>query len=134
MAFALTYCPPEVSPGCTGHAVVDRFPDCLTEALFCSDFDAWTGSVDGFGTWVGLVIQHEAEDIMGPGDCKVTIPADTYMVISATEHGHIRAESFPNAERAQAAYDDWEALYGRWLDASDMREVSIVSSTGRIGR
>lgn len=134
MAFTLTYCPPEVSPGCTGHAVVDKFPDCLTEALFCSDFDASAGSVDGFGTWFGLVIQDAPQTINGPGDGEVTIPAHTYMVISENEHGHIRVESFPSAEGAQSAYDDWEALYDRWEAASDMREASIVSSTGRIGR
>ncbi len=124
----------EVSPNCPGHSVMDKFPDCLTEALYGGMFDAETGTVDGFGAWVGLVIQAEAETVNNGTDTPVTIPTGTALIITENDRGHIRVEEFTTAEEAQAAYDEWERLYGEWCEVAEAREAMITSSTGRVGR
>lgn len=129
----LYHCPKEISPNCDGHAGVDKFDSCLVEALFYADHDAQTGDVDGFGRWVCLVIQDEAETLDSNRDLPVTIPAGTYMVITTDDHGFVGYDVYESAQQAQEAFDGWEARYGAYLDAFEAREYVITSSTGRIG-
>jgi hypothetical protein len=136
MAFTLKRCDAEVSPKCPGHSPVGKFPDCLIEALYGGSFDEETGTVDGFNRWVGLIIQAEAEtvDMDTVAEIPVTIPAGTFLIITENDQGHIGVETYPNAEEAQSAFDEWERLYGLWCEAEEAREAEIMTSSGRIGR
>lgn len=128
-----TTCPAEISPDCPGHQGWEKFPDCLSDALYHNDNDSETGTVDGFGWWVALYVQDMAETI-DHGDIKVTIPAGTFLIIRENDRGHIHTDEYDSAEEAQAAFDDWEARYGAYLDECDAYELGITSSTGRVGR
>jgi hypothetical protein len=134
MAFILKHCDAEVSPRCPGHSTVDKFPDCLIEALYGGMFDEETGTVDGFDRWVGLIIQAEAETVDTVTEIPVTIPAGTFLIITENDQGHIGVETYPTAEEAQSAFDEWERRYGLWCDAEEAREAEIMISNGRIGR
>lgn len=129
----MTICDPAISPNCPGHKPVDKFRDCLTEALFYADHDATTGTVDGFGVWVGLIIQDMAETLDSTRDLPVTIPAGTFLVLTEDDRGFVGVDQFDTAEDAQARFDTWEAAYGDYRAGQDAREYAIVSSTGRIG-
>lgn len=126
-------CPAEVSPNCPGHTVTEKYRDCLTAALIECPDDT-TGNVDGFGLWVGLVIQAEAIELPSGAGVPVFIPADTYRLISEDNDGHVVSVEFQTAEGAQRAFDDWQDDYSAYLHAVDMREHAITSSTGRVGR
>lgn len=132
-AWTVTRCPEDVSPDCPGHQGWERFAECLTEALYYSTDNGRTGNVDGFGWWVALFIQDTAETI-DHDDLKVTIPAGTYLIIRENDQGHIHVDEYETAEEAQAAFDDWEARYAAYLNEQDARELSITSSTGRVGK
>lgn len=133
VVFTITHCPADMSAKCPGHAVVDKFPDCLTEAVYGGMFDEETGTVDGFGVWVGLVIQEVAETINNGTDTPVTIPAGTFLIVTENDQGHIWVDTYPTAEAAQSAYDTWERLYAEWSEVAEAREAAITSSTGRVG-
>lgn len=125
-------CPVEVAPGCGLHTPMDKWQSCLVRALF-ADPEEQTGSVDGFGMWVGLNLIHDAvtlEDTWGP----VHVPANTFMLIGENNSGHISVVEFSTAEAAQEAFDDFEADYAAYLHGVETREYTIVSSTGRTGR
>lgn len=128
-----TRCNGEVTPVCPGHSPLDKYPDCLTEALYGGMFDAETGTVDGFGMWVGLVIQTEAETVDGGQGVEVVIPAGTCLIITENDQGHLTVTTYDTAEEAQSAYDEWERLYGEWCEVAEAREAMITSSTGRVG-
>lgn len=134
VASTLYHCEAEVSPQCPGHKAVDKFPDCLTEALYGGFVDEQTGTVDGFGWWVALIIQNTAETVDTMVDVPVTIPAGTFMVIVENDRGHIGVETFPTAEAAQACFDQWDTTYGEWLEIAEIREATIAASMGRVGR
>lgn len=130
----LTKCDPVVSPECPGHASVDKFPDCLSTALYGSNFDATTGTVDGFNRWVGLVIQAEAETIdCHENDIPVTIPAGFAAVLTEDDRGFIGWTTYDTAEAAQHDFDRWESAYADYCEDAECREARIVSSTGRTG-
>lgn len=118
---------------CPGHSPFDKYPDCLTEALYGGMFDAETGTVDGFGYWVGLVIQAEAETVDGGEGVEVVIPAGTCLTIVENDRGHLTVTTYDTAEEAQTAFDDWEERFGAYLDSVDTREARITSSTGKVG-
>lgn len=129
-------CSAEMSPDCPGHEWWERLSDCLTVALHATTDDGSTGNVDGFGLHVRLFIQETTETIDGcayPDTVKVTIPAGTYRLLIEDDQGHVTVLDYDTAERAQAAFDLWEERYSAYLDAEEMRELNIVSSTGRIG-
>lgn len=130
-------CPAEVSPDCQGHSWADKFTDCVTSALYGA-VDAETGSVDGWGLWVGLVIQTDPVELPGAHG-PVFIPGDTYRLISEDSDGRIVVATFETAAGAQQGFDDLDDAYGGYRrgmedHAVDMREKHITSSTGRIGR
>lgn len=124
-------CPPEVSPNCPGHAGWQKFGTCLHEALHHADHDAQTGHCDGFGRWVGLIIQEESETLDSNRDLPVTIPAGTFVLLHEDDAGFTLMEEFPTAQAAQAEFDAWEARYDAWQDAEDTREAQIIASQGR---
>lgn len=135
MAFTLKHCDAKVSPACPGHSVVDKFRSCLIDALYGATFNDTTGTVDGFGRWVGLVIQDAAETIHGHSDgIPVTIPAGTYGLLFEDEYGFVDWQTYTSAEDAQHAFDRWAELYGLWCEAEEAREAEIMMSSGRIGR
>lgn len=124
-------CSLEVSPDCDGHEGWRKFSSCLAEVAYMYP-DMSTGNVDGFGMWVGLMIQEKAEqvDMMG---IKVSIPAGTYAVVRENDRGFIGFEVFETAGAAQERFDAWESAYGAYEEACEHREHTITSSTGRIG-
>lgn len=124
-------CSLEVSPDCDGHEGWRKFSSCLAEVAYLWPDDI-TGSVDGFGTWVGLMIQEKAERIEMMG-IDITIPAGTYAVVREDEQGFIGFEVFDTAEAAQDRFDDWSRAYGLYLADQEHAEHTITSSTGRIG-
>ena len=130
-------CDPNVSPDCRGHSTKDRFRDCLTSALYGA-VDAETGNVDGWGLWVGLVIQTDAVELCGAHG-PVYVPGDTYMLIGEDSDGRIIVSPFRTAEYVQRAFDDLDDAYQGYLrgmedHVRDVREAHITASTGRIGR
>jgi hypothetical protein len=129
MAWKTTHCPASVSPKCPGHQGWEKFPDCLTEALYAAP-DETTGDVDGFGYWYGLVIQEKAETLESD-TCPVTIPAGTFWLISESNQGHVTVTEYLTAQEAQQAYDLADIAYGEWCAGQDYAEYSIVSSTGQ---
>lgn len=127
-----THCDRSISPNCPGHEGTDKFGSCLAEALHYCDHDDTTGDADGFGRWVGLVIQTESETLDSDRDLPVTIPAGTYAIVSEDGCGFTSMDTYDTAEQAQAAFDDWADRYGLYLAEADRREFDIIHSTGRV--
>lgn len=129
-------CDPSITPSCPGHESWENLSDCLTAALYGCTHDDSTGTVDGFGVWVGLVCQDLAEtlDPEMPDGVGVTIPAGTYCLIIETKSGSVTRLDYDTAEQAQAAFDLWEQQYEAYCEQVEYRENRITSSTGRVGR
>jgi hypothetical protein len=132
--FTITRCPVEISPECPGHEQWQKFKTCLITALYGDTFNYTTGTVDGFGRWVGLVIQDTAETVDTVEGVPVTIPAGTYALLMEDDHGFIDWQTYTTAEDAQHAFDSWAEAYGLWCEAEDAREAEIMATSGRIGR
>lgn len=127
--YVVTYCDKAIAPACPGHSAVDKWPNCVTQE--CWQYpDEVTGNVDGFGYFVALIIQPKDETT----SAGILIKAGTYLVIRETDAGHIYVTAFDSADQAQAAFDEWEALYGAYCHGEDLKETSIMASSGRIGR
>jgi hypothetical protein len=131
----IKHCDPSVSPDCPGHYGWQKLGSCLIEALYGSTPDDVTGTVDGFGKWVGLFTQDQAETIdmlSDPGTIKVTIPAGTYGLLIEDEYGAVDWQEYTDAQAAQDAFDTWVIEYDRWDAEAEMREFSIVSSVAGV--
>lgn len=127
MKWTASYCDKAVSPQCPGHEGWEKFPDCLSRALYHAP-DESTGSVD-WDYWVGLVIQEQTETL-DSDTCPVTVAAGTYMTIAENDHGNITIRTYDTAHEAQAAFDESDIAYGEWLSGQDEREWHVMTSTG----
>lgn len=123
-------CDPAISPMCPGHEGWEKWPDCLTPALWHA-CDAQTGTVESPIGYVVLIIQEKAESL-DSDECPVTIPAGTYMTIRENDQGHISVTSYESAQAAQDGFDEAERAYGDWSWEQDCRELDIIASTGRV--
>lgn len=132
MTWTTTYCEKAVSPKCPGHQGWEKWPDCLTPALWYAN-DGETGNCDSPVGFVVLIIQDE-EESLSSDECPVTIPAGTYMTIRENDQGHISVTNYDTAQDAQDAFDGAIEAYDAYMWAEEVRDLGIVSSTGRMDR
>ena len=130
MNWPTTHCDKAVSPMCPGHQGWEKWPDCLTPALWHAN-DGETGNSDCPIGFVVLIIQDKAETL-DSDECPVTIPAGTYMTIRENDQGHIKVTDYDTAQAAQDAFDQAVAAYDAFMWAQECRELDIISSTGRV--
>lgn len=131
MTWETTYCDKEIAPNCEGHQGWEAITDCVVQA--CWDHpDETTGNVDGFGSFVALVIQ-EKDETTADG---ILVKAGTYLTIRTNDQGFIYPTEHETAQAAQDEFDSWDQAYGTYLageDHSDALSGAYMVSSGRTG-